>query len=169
VTTPDLTFLRDPGMILAAPVEALTMAGAAFKQILPAALVLGTSAMATEMRIGRTAVLETINANYVETARAKGVPGRSIVRKHVVRNAVIPLVPVITAETFVLVGGAVVVESVFAINGLGKLFFDAAYQGDLPLVGSLAFVFVLLTVSVNVLQDFLYTLIDPRVGYERRR
>lgn len=136
------------------------------KWILPAALVLGSASMGNEMRIGRTAVLETINSNYVETARAKGVPAGIIVWKHVFRNALIPLVPVITAEAFILIGGSVIVETVFGINGLGKLFFDAAIQGDLPLAGSLIFIFVLFTLSINILQDFLYTVIDPRIGYE---
>jgi len=138
----------------------------ATKQILPAALVLGSSSMGNEMRIGRTAVLETIHSNYVETARAKGLSQRSIVWKHVFRNALIPLVPIITAEAFLLIGGSVIVEYVFAINGLGQLFFTAATQGDLPLVGSLAFIFIVLTLSLNILQDLLYTIIDPRVGYE---
>ncbi len=155
VTSPDLGNLSDPGELMVAT-----------KQILPAALVLGSASMGNEMRIGRTAVLETINSNYVETARAKGVTNRTLVWKHVFRNALIPLVPIITGEAFLLIGGSVIVESVFSINGLGKLFFDAARQGDLPLVGSLMFIFILLTLSINILQDFLYTVIDPRIGYE---
>jgi peptide/nickel transport system permease protein len=118
------------------------------------------------MRIGRTAVLETINSNYVETARAKGVPPRLLVWKHVFRNALIPLVPAITAEAFILIGGSVLVETIFAINGIGYLFYQAAIQGDLPLVSTLMYIFILLLVGMNILQDFLYMLIDPRVGYE---
>ena len=166
VTAPALDFLTNPGMFISTPGTAFTQILAATKQILPAALVLGSASMGNEMRIGRTAVLETINSNYVETARAKGVSRRSIVWKHVFRNALIPLVPIITAEAFLLIGGAVIVESIFSINGLGQLFFTAAVQGDLPLVGSLTFVFILLTLSLNVFQDLLYTIIDPRVGYE---
>lgn len=138
---------------------------AAFKTTLPAALVLGSSSMGNEMRIGRTAVLETVNSNYVETAKAKGVPPRSLVWKHIFRNALIPLVPIITGEAFILIGGSVLVETVFAINGLGYLFFQATINGDLPLVGSLMFIFILIIVGINILQDLLYTLIDPRVGY----
>ena len=139
---------------------------AAIKKIAPAALVLGSASMGNEMRIGRTAVLETVNSNYVETAKAKGVPPRTLVWKHIFRNALIPLVPIITGEAFLLLGGSVLVETVFAINGLGYLFFQAAIQGDLPLIGSLMFIFILIVVGVNILQDFLYTLIDPRVGYD---
>jgi peptide/nickel transport system permease protein len=163
---PNLGFLSDPGALVASPGAALPELFAAIKKIAPAALVLGSASMGNEMRIGRTAVLETINANYVETARAKGVPRRSIVWKHVFRNALIPLVPIITGEAFLLIGGSVIVETVFGINGLGYLFFQSIVQGDLPLTGSLMFVFILLLVIVNILQDFLYTLIDPRVGYE---
>ncbi|MFB6354425.1 MAG: ABC transporter permease [Halobacteriales archaeon] len=166
VRSPNLAFLANPGMFVRAPGKAFTMLLGATKQILPAALVLGSSSMGNEMRIGRTAVLETINSNYVETAKAKGLPGRTIVWKHVFRNALIPLVPIITGEAFLLIGGSVLVETVFAINGLGKLYFTAAIQGDLPLIGSLTFIFVLLTLSLNIIQDFLYTIIDPRVGYE---
>jgi peptide/nickel transport system permease protein len=166
VTAPALTFLANPLLFVTAPGEAFTELLAALKVVLPAALVLGSSSMGNEMRIGRTAVLETINSNYVETARAKGLSERAIVWKHVFRNALIPLVPIITGEAFLLIGGSIVVESVFGYNGIGKLFFDAAVQGDLPLVAALSFVFILLTLSLNIVQDLLYTVIDPRVGYE---
>ena len=155
VGPPPIQNLSDPQNLLAA-----------IKKIAPAALVLGSSSMGNEMRIGRTAVLETVNSSYVETARAKGVPPRSLVWKHIFRNALIPLVPVITGEAFILLGGSVLVETVFAINGLGYLFFQAAIQGDLPLIGSLMFIFILLVVLINIVQDFLYTIIDPRVGYD---
>jgi peptide/nickel transport system permease protein len=138
----------------------------AVKSILPAAIVLGSASMATELRIGRTAVLETINSNYVETAKAKGLPDRVIVWKHVFRNALIPLLPVITTEAFLLIGGSVIVEVVFNINGIGKLFFDAAIQADLPLAGALIFVFTLIIILLNIVQDVLYTVLDPRVGYD---
>jgi len=136
------------------------------KQILPAALVLGSSLMVTEMRIGRTATLEQVNANYVETAKAKGLKGRTIVWKHIFRNASIPMVPVLFSEVAILIGGSVIVEEVFAISGLGRLFFSAAIDADLPLAGSLIFIFTVITLLFNVLQDFLYTVLDPRVGFE---
>ncbi|MEF8807421.1 ABC transporter permease [Natronomonas sp.] len=146
--------------------EWMTLA-AAIKIILPAAVVLGSASMASELRIGRTAVLETINSNYVETAKAKGLSNRVIVWKHVFRNALIPLLPIITNEAFLLIGGSVIVEQVFNINGIGKLFFQAAVQGDLPLAGSLIFFFTLIIIGLNILQDLLYTVLDPRVGYDQ--
>ena len=160
---PGLSYMQgDPLAFFTQPEQTL----AAIKKIAPAALVLGSASMGNEMRIGRTAVLETKNEQYVDFAKAKGVSGRAIVWKHVFRNALIPLVPIVTSEAFLLIGGSVLVETVFGINGMGKLFFDAAIQGDLPLVGSLMFVFIVLLLTINIIQDILYTLIDPRVGYE---
>ena len=138
----------------------------AVKKIAPAAIVLGSASMGNEMRIGRTAVLETVNSNFIETAKAKGVKPRSLVWKHIFRNALIPLVPIITGEAFILIGGSVLVETVFDISGIGSLFFQAVKNGDMPLVGSLMFIFILLVVLINIMQDFLYTIIDPRVGYD---
>ena len=167
VTPPDLGFLADPGSLISNPDEAWPELIGAIKQTMPAAIVLGSSSMGNEMRIGRTAILETIHSDYVDTARAKGVSRRTLIWKHVFRNALIPLVPIITGEAFLLIGGSVLVETVFAINGLGYLFFQAAINADLPLIGALMFIFILLLVGLNILQDLLYTIIDPRVGYER--
>jgi peptide/nickel transport system permease protein len=138
------------------------------KQVLPASFVLGSASMGNELRLSRTAVLEIITEDYIETAEAVGVSDRRIVFKHVLRNAAIPLIPVVTSEAYLLVGGSVLVEVVFGINGIGTLFFEAMTTGDLPLAGSLMFVFILITVGINVLQDLLYTVIDPRVGFEGR-
>ena len=172
VTPPRLDFLAQPLGALTNPADWWLNTGsdgsfiAALKQIFPAAVVLGSASMGNEMRIGRTAVLETINSDYVETARAKGVPERTVVWKHVFRNALIPLVPVITSEAFLLIGGSVLVETVFAINGIGYLFFQAAINGDLPLIGTMMYLFILLLVGLNIFQDLIYTVIDPRVGYD---
>jgi peptide/nickel transport system permease protein len=139
---------------------------AATKKVLPAALVLGSASMGNEMRIGRTAMLEVRTEKYVDFAKAKGVSGRSLVWKHIFRNALIPLIPIITGEAFLLIGGAVLVEVVFGINGIGFLFYQAAIQGDLPLVGTLMYLFILVTVGINLAQDLLYTIVDPRVAVD---
>ncbi|WP_435114903.1 ABC transporter permease [Halolamina sp. C58] len=141
----------------------------ATKQILPAAFVLGSASMGNELRLSRTAVLEIITEDFVDMAKATGVPDYRIIGKHVLRNAMIPLIPIVTSEAYLLVGGSVLVEVVFGINGIGTLFYEAMTSGDLPLAGSLMFVFILITVSINIAQDLLYTLIDPRIGYEERR
>lgn len=168
--TPDLGFVAVT-WILFLPIPTMFDPGGfavAVKQILPASLVLGSALMVSEMRIGRTAVLEQVHANYVETAKAKGLKGRTIVWKHIFRNASIPLVPVLMSEISILIGGSVIIEVVFGINGIGQLFYEAIIQGDLPVAGSLAFVFAVLTLVFNIIQDLLYTLIDPRVGFEKQ-
>lgn len=160
-STTDLLFLPVPY------VSDWTALAIDIKLILPPALILGSASMAAELRIGRTAMLETVNANFVETARAKGLTSRVIVWKHIFRNALIPLLPVITSEAFLLIGGSVIVEQIFNINGLGRIFFQSVTQGDLPMAGALLFIFTLIILFLNILQDFLYTIIDPRVGYDQ--
>jgi peptide/nickel transport system permease protein len=167
LTPPPLDFFSHPLGAITNPGQWWTSFLVALKVVIPPALVLGTASMGNEMRIGRTAVLETINSNYVETAKAKGLRSRTIIWKHVFRNAMIPLIPIITGELFLLLGGAVIVEAVFAYNGIGLLFYQAAKSADLPLLGSLMFFFILIVVLSNLLQDLLYTLIDPRVGYDQ--
>lgn len=139
---------------------------AAFKWILPAALVLGSASMGNEVRIGRTAVLESINSKYVETAKAKGVSTKRIIFKHVGRNAVVPLLPVIMGEFYLLIGGSVIVERVFSINGIGNLFLQAALGADIPLVMTMVYVFIIIQLLFNITQDLLYTYIDPRIALE---
>jgi peptide/nickel transport system permease protein len=150
------------------PIPDLWAILASFKWILPAALVLGSSSMGNEVRIGRTAVLESINAKYIETARAKGLKGRTIVGKHVGRNAMIPLLPVIMGEFYLLIGGSVIVETVFSINGLGNLFLSALFGPDIPVVMALLFIFIIIQILFNITQDILYTIIDPRITLEER-
>jgi peptide/nickel transport system permease protein len=141
----------------------------AFKWILPAALVLGSASMGNEVRIGRTAILENLNARYVETARAKGVSERVIVWKHVGRNAAIPLLPVLMGEFYVFIGGSILVEYVFGINGLGSLVVTAAFNADIPVVAATTYIFVVVMVFFNTTQDILYTVLDPRIGYDSER
>jgi len=147
--------------------DSLWVVAADIKLILPGALILGSAAMASELRIGRTAILETANANYVETAKAKGLKGRTIVWKHIFRNALIPLIPIISNEAFILIGGSVIVESIFNLNGIGRLYFDSLTQGDLPLAAALVFLFALLIIFLNLVQDLLYTIVDPRVSTQQ--
>lgn len=148
------------------PVPDLYNMALSFKWILPAALVLGSSSMGNEIRIGRTAVLESINAKYIETAKAKGLSPRTIIVKHVGRNAILPLLPVIMGEFYLLIGGSVLVETVFAINGLGSLYLRAALGADIPVLMTLTYIFILILVVFNITQDLLYTYIDPRIGLE---
>jgi peptide/nickel transport system permease protein len=140
-----------------------------FKWILPAALVLGSASMGNEIRVGRTAVLENFNAKYVETARAKGVTERKIVWKHVGRNAAIPLLPVLMGEFYVFIGGSILVEQIFGINGLGSLLISATFSTDIPIIMATTYIFIVVMVFFNTTQDILYTVLDPRIGYESER
>jgi peptide/nickel transport system permease protein len=169
IGNPDLTFLAiDSVWWIPYPSGFDLLAFATdVKLILPGALILGSAAMAAELRIGRTAILETANANYVETAKAKGLKGRTIVWKHIFRNALIPLIPIITNEAFILIGGSVIIEEIFSLNGIGRLYFDSLTQGDLPLAGALVFLFAVLIIFLNLVQDLLYTIIDPRVSAQQ--
>ena len=153
---------ENPLNVVRKPMETLR----AIKKVAPAAIVLGSASMGNEIRIGRTAVMEVKNRQFVDFARARGVSERRLVWKHILRNALIPLVPIITTEAFLLIGGSVLVENVFGISGMGSLFLRAAIEGDIPVLGTLMFVFILLLVGINLLQDVLYTLIDPRIGLE---
>ena len=148
------------------PFPDLYQMAAAFKWVLPAALVLGSASMGNEVRIGRTAVLESINSKYIDTARAKGLTSWRIITKHVGRNAVLPLLPVIMGEFYLLIGGSVIVETVFSINGIGNLFLRAVTTTDIPVVMALVFVFILIQLVFNIVQDLLYTYIDPRITLE---
>ncbi|WEL22667.1 ABC transporter permease [Halorhabdus sp. BNX81] len=159
-------FTRIEGLEATITGPKLTNIAIAIKWILPAALVLGSSSMGNEIRIGRTAVLESINSKYVETAKAKGVSGRRIVTKHVGRNAMIPLLPIIMGEFYLLIGGSVLVEQVFSIRGLGNMFFRGILGPDIPLVMALVFLFIIVQITVNITQDILYTFIDPRISLE---
>lgn len=160
---PQLGYMADdPLNLFLRPTDTL----AAIKKVAPAALVLGSASMGNEIRIGRTAVIEVKNEQYIDFARAKGVSERRLVWKHIFRNALVPLVPIVTTEAYLLVGGSVLVESVFGINGMGVLFLEAAINGDIPVMGTLMYVFILLLVGINLLQDVLYALIDPRIGLE---
>jgi peptide/nickel transport system permease protein len=119
--------------------------------------------IASWSRYQRTAMLDVMGSGYVRTARAKGVPRRTVVMRHALRNALIPLVTVVAIDIGYLLGGVIIVEKIFSIDGLGRLFFDALRAGDvnvlLPwLVLSGAFIVV-----CNLVADVLYSVLDPRV------
>lgn len=166
IGAPKLGFLTNPLDAITDPVDWWGSFFEAFKWILPASFVLGSASLGNELRIGRTAIMEVKNSNYVEMARAKGVSDRVLVWKHMFRNALIPLVPVITAEAAVLIGGSIVIEQVFSIPGMGQLVFQALIQGDIPLAAACIFILTVVLIAINIFQDFLYTVLDPRVSFE---
>ena len=132
--------------------------------ILPA-IALGTVYIALIARITRASMLEVLQQDYIRTARAKGLDQRSILFVHALKNAAVPIVTVIGIGVALLIGGAVVTESVFAIPGLGRLTIDAILRRDYPVIQGIVLLFSFLYVLVNLLVDVTYTLVDPRIRY----
>lgn len=132
--------------------------------ILPA-LALGSVYIALIARITRASMLEVLQQDYVRTARAKGLGTRNILFVHALKNAAVPIVTVIGIGIALLIGGAVVTESVFAIPGLGRLTIDAILRRDYPVIQGIVLLFSFLYVLVNLLVDVTYTLVDPRIRY----
>lgn len=130
--------------------------------IMPA-ITLGTVSAASIMRTTRSSMLEVIRQDYIRTARAKGQSERIVIMKHALKNALIPVITVIGIQFGNLLGGSVLIESVFAIPGIGKYMIDAIKSRDMPVVmGSVLFLAVLFS-FVNLLVDILYSYIDPRI------
>jgi peptide/nickel transport system permease protein len=132
--------------------------------ILPA-VALGGVYIALIARITRATMLEVLSQDYIRTARAKGAGQRSILFLHALKNAAVPIVTVIGIGIALLIGGAVVTESVFAIPGLGRLTVDAILRRDYPVIQGVVLLFSFVYVLVNLAIDLLYTLFDPRIRY----
>jgi ABC-type dipeptide/oligopeptide/nickel transport system permease component len=131
--------------------------------VLPAvALALPTSAVVARMT--RTTMLATMNEEFVRTARAKGVPGRLVVYKHALKAALIPVVTVVSLQFGALLGGAIVVESVFARPGLGRLAVEAILARDFPVIQGVVLVSAVVFVLVNFAAEMAYSLLDPRIS-----
>lgn len=130
--------------------------------ILPA-LTLGTGGAAIVARMTRSSMLEVIRQDYIRTARAKGVKERYVVYKHALKNALIPVVTVVGLQFGALLGGTVLTESVFAINGLGRLIIDAIRMRDFPLVQGTVLVVSVIFVLVNLLVDIAYRFLNKRI------
>jgi peptide/nickel transport system permease protein len=126
---------------------------------------LGTRSAGDIARMSRASILEIMNFDYVKTAEAKGLSHNKVLYRHVVRNAAIPLVTIIGMNTAIDLGAAVIIESVFARPGMGRLMADAIFARDYPVVQGCALVFAGFTAGINLLTDLSYTLIDPRVRH----
>ncbi|HTY80648.1 MAG TPA: ABC transporter permease [Candidatus Bathyarchaeia archaeon] len=116
-------------------------------------------------RITRASVLEVLGADHVRTARAKGLGAASVLLRHVLRNAAVPIVTVIGLGVALLIGGVVVTESVFGIPGLGRLTVDAVLARDYPTIQAVVLLFSVVYVMINLVVDLTYTLLDPRIRY----
>ncbi|MCY4061293.1 MAG: ABC transporter permease [Chloroflexi bacterium] len=136
--------------------------------LLMPALTLGIANSGVLSRFIKFSVLETLRQDYIRTARAKGLAERVVIRRHALRNALIPVVTVAALMVGRLLGGAVVIEVVFAWPGLGRLLLDGVNNRDYPVVQATLLFVVLVFVLVNLVTDFLYVYLDPRVQLERK-
>jgi peptide/nickel transport system permease protein len=132
--------------------------------ILPA-IALGCVYIALIARITRASMLEVLQQDYIRTAKAKGLGQRPVLFLHALKNAAVPIVTVIGIGMALLIGGAVVTESVFAIPGLGRLTIDAILRRDYPVIQGIVLLFSFVYVLVNLIVDLIYTTLDPRIRY----
>ena len=128
-------------------------------------LILGTYLAASTMRMTRTMMLEVLRQDYIRTAWAKGLRERLVILRHVIKNALIPVVTLVGLQLPIIVGGAVIMEQMFAIPGLGRLMIDALFDRDYPLISGINLFFVAAVMVINLLVDVLYAYLDPRVHY----
>ena len=134
--------------------------------ILPT-LTLALGFLAIYLRIMRASMLEVLTLDFVRTARAKGLAEYGVVVRHVLRNALLPMVTLIGLQAGSLLGGSVVVESVFALPGLGRLAYESVVQRDLNTLLGIVFVSAVLVIAINFIVDIAYARLDPRIGSGR--
>lgn len=157
------------------PVGGVATLGAAFtgaeafwdraRHLILPVIVFGTASTAVFTRYMRSSMMEVLSQDYVRTARAKGLREPKVVLKHGVRNALIPVITIIGLSIPTLVGGSVIIETVFSWPGLGKLFIDATFQRDYPVIMALVMITSVLTILGNLLADIMYAFVDPRIKY----
>lgn len=136
-----------------------------FKELLMPAMVLGAVSFAYVLRLTRTEVGENISADHVRTARAKGLSGTRVMVVHVLRNSLVPVVTFLGADLGALMGGAIVTEGIFNINGVGGTLYKAILQGEGPTVVSFTTVLIVVFILSNLAVDLLYAALDPRIRY----
>jgi peptide/nickel transport system permease protein len=136
------------------------------KHLIMPATALGIGSAASVARYMRSGMLEQIRQDYVRTARAKGLSERVVIFKHAMRNALIPVVTLLGLTLPFLVGGAVLIETIFAWPGMGRLIITAIFQRDYPVVLAVAFVSSIMVILGSLLADILYSVVDPRVTVE---
>jgi peptide/nickel transport system permease protein len=136
-----------------------------FRQAAMPVAVLGLFQGASWTRYVRSAVLDVIRLDYVTTARAKGIAESAVVTRHVVRNALIPVVTLVALQMPAVFGGAIVTEQIFRVPGIGSLLISSILANDTPVIMAVTFVFACLVILFNLLADLLYGWLDPRIAY----
>ena len=133
--------------------------------VLPA-LTLAVVITARYVRYIRAAILEQVQVDYVRTARSKGLPEHVVLLRHVFKNALLPLITLIALDVPSLLSGAIVIESIFAWPGMGRLFWSAAERTDIPVLMATMLLVAVLTVIANLIADTLYAVADPRIRFQ---
>ena len=133
------------------------------KQMIVPAMVLGASLSAVTMRMTRTMMLEVMRQDYIRTARAKGLNQRLVIMRHALRNALIPVITLVGLQAPLLIGGAIVIEQIFVIPGMGLLLLEAVNQRDYPIITGVFLTVGLAVMLINLMVDLSYGLLDPRV------
>ena len=128
-------------------------------------LILGTAMSASTMRMTRTMMLEVLRQDYIRTAWSKGLRERTIILRHVIRNALIPVLTLIGLQLPILISGAVIIENLFALPGLGRLAVNALIDRDYPVVSGVNLIFSTVVMGLNLVVDVLYSVLDPRVQH----
>ena len=136
-----------------------------YSYVLPG-LVLASASLAYVARLTRTSIAENMKADYVRTARAKGLPRRTVITRHILRNSLIPVVTFIGADIGALLGGAIVTEAVFNIPGIGRAVFQAVGQQEGAVVVGIVTLMVFFFIFFNLIVDVLYAVLDPRIRYD---
>jgi peptide/nickel transport system permease protein len=134
-------------------------------QLIWPAIAVGYRYSAVATRMTRSTLLEVLHEDYIRTARAKGVYERLVISRHAIRNAMLPVITVIGLEFAFLIGGLVVTEQVFNLNGIGKLFVEAVTRNDYTMVQALVMLVATFFILVNFVVDLLYAVLDPRIRY----
>lgn len=136
-----------------------------FRQAIMPITVLGLFQGASWTRFVRSAVLDVIRLDYVTTARAKGIAESVVITKHVVRNALIPVVTLVALSMPTVFGGAIITEQIFRVPGIGSLLISSILANDTPVIMAVTFVFACLVILFNLIADLLYGFLDPRISY----
>jgi peptide/nickel transport system permease protein len=132
--------------------------------LLPAAI-LGTATAGGLMRMTRTMMLEVMRQDYIKTAWSKGLTERVVIMRHGIKNAFIPVITILGGQVGIVIGGAVIIENIFCLPGLGQLALQALQQRDYPLVSAVTLVTAVFVMIVNLIVDLTYTWLDPRIRY----
>lgn len=139
------------------------------KMLLLPALAVGVGLAAVIMRYTRNSMLEVLQMDYIRTAKAKGLKRHTVILRHALKNAILPVITVAGFNTGYLLGGAIVIEEVFALPGMGRLALYAIYQRDYPVIQGIVLVIATLFVLVNLITDLIYAAVDPRIRLDEGR